>query len=157
MKSVKSTVLDKAYKDERDAIARERILLVRRVLSDKQHIESVAKELHRSRSWAYKWYKRYGDEGLEGLRDRPRSGKPPAISTETMEKIKQELSGSSTGWDFRQVMDLIQKRTGVKYHKVHIYRLLHRWGFVSKVPQKRFARTASQKEKKDFKKGYKRP
>lgn len=157
MKSVKSTLLDKAYKDERDAIVRERILLVRRVLSDRQDIESVARELHRSRSWAYKRHKRYHDEGLEGLEDKPRSGKPPIISKETMYAIKQELSDSRTGWDFRQVMDLIQKKTGVRYHKVHVYRLLHRWGLVSKVPQKMFARTASPKEKKSFKKGHKRP
>jgi transposase len=36
----------------------------------------VARELHKSRAWAYKWYKRYNDEGLEGLRDIPRSGRP---------------------------------------------------------------------------------
>ena len=70
-----------------------------------------------------------------------------------MDKIKQELSDSRIGWDFRQVMSLIQKRDGVKYHKVHIRRLLHKWGFKSKVPQKRFVRTASRKEKKGFKKG----
>ncbi len=52
--------LDKAYKDEHDADVKERILLVRHILSDKQqHIESVAQELHKSRAWAYKWYKRY--------------------------------------------------------------------------------------------------
>jgi putative transposase len=130
-----STKLDRVYRNERDARVRERILLVIRISSDKQHIDSVARELHRSRAWAYKWYKRYNDEGLEeGLKDKPRSGKPPAISTETMDKIKQELSDSNTGWDFRQVMDLIQKKTGIKYHKVHIYRLLHRWGFSPKVP-----------------------
>src|SRR5215210_1873513 len=39
---------------------------------------------------------------------------------------------------FRQVMDLIYRKTGVRYHGVHIYRLLHKWGFKSKVPQKRF-------------------
>jgi putative transposase len=151
---LKSHPLDKTYKNERDARVRERILLVIRISSDKQRIDSVARELHRSRSWAYKWYKRYNDEGLEeGMKDKPRSGKPPITSKETMDEIKQELSGSSTGWDFRQVMDLIQKKTGIRYHKVHVYRLLHRWGFSSKVPQKRFVRTASQKEKKGFKKG----
>jgi hypothetical protein len=50
---LKSTVLDKAYKDEHDADVKERILLVRRVLSDQQHIESVAQELlHKSRAWS---------------------------------------------------------------------------------------------------------
>ena len=148
-----STKLDGVHRNERDARVRERILLVIRISSDKQHIESVARELHRARSWAYKWCKRCSDEGLEGLRDRQRSGKPSAIPKEEMDKIKQELSDSSTGWDFRQVTNIIQKRTGVRYHEVHIRRLLHKWGFKSKVPQKRFARTASQKEKKGFKKG----
>ena len=151
---LKSQLLDKICKNEHDARVRERVLLVIRISSDKQRIDPVARELHRSRSWAYKWYKRYNDEGLEeGMKDKPRSGKPSILSKETMDEIKQELSGSSTGWDFKEVMDLIQKRTGVKYHKVHIYRLLHRWGFSSKVPQKRFVRAASQKEKKGFKKG----
>jgi transposase len=81
--------------------------------------------MHKSRAWAYKWYKRYKDEGLEGLKDRQRSGKPSAISNETKEKIKQELSNSNTGWDTKEVMNHIQKKTGVKYHEVHIRRLLH--------------------------------
>ena len=152
---MKARVLDKAYKNEHDGCLKERILLIIRVSSDKQHVESVASELHRSRAWAYKWYKRYKDEGIKGLRDRPRSGKPSMVSSETTDKIIQELSNSNTGWDFRQVMDLIQKRTGMKYHEVHIRRLLHKWGFSPKVPQKRFVRTATKEEKKDFKKGYK--
>ena len=150
-------ILDKAYRNERDARVRERILLIIRVSPDKQHIESIAKELHRARSWAYKWHKRYRDEGMEGLRDRERNGRPSAMSKEEMDKTRQELSDGNTGWDIRQVMDLIKKKTGIKYHKEHIRRLLHKWGFVPKVPQKRFVRTASQKEKKGFKKGYKKP
>lgn len=96
MKSINSSVLDKVYKDELDVDVKERILLVIQVISDNQHIESVAQELHRSRSWAYKWYKGYNDKGLEGLNDKPRIGKPSTISKETMEKIKQELSASNT-------------------------------------------------------------
>src|SRR5580765_5446149 len=86
---------------------------------------------------------------IEGLRDSP-SGKPLTIPKEKMDEIRQELSDSNTDWDFREVMDLIQKRTGVRYHEVHITRLLHRWGFLSKVTQKRFVRTASIRKKKGF-------
>jgi len=152
---LKPIVLDKTYTDERDTDVKERILLVRRVLIDKQHIESVAQELHKSRAWAYKWYKRYIDEGLDGLKDKPRSGRPPLVKHDLMIKIRKELEDSNTGWDFRQVMDIIQKKTSVKYHEVHIYRLLHKWGFVPKVPMKRFVRTASKEEKMSFKKEYK--
>lgn len=118
---MKSTVLDKAYNDERDADVKERILLVRRVITDKQHIESAAQELHKSRAWAYKWYKRYNDKGLEGLKDKSRSGRPPLVEHNLMIKIRKELEDSNNGWDFRQVMDIIQKRTAIKYHEVHIY------------------------------------
>lgn len=153
---MKSILLDNAYKNESDADVKERIHLIRRILADKQHIESVAQELHKSRAWAYKWYKRYSDKGLEGLKDKPRSGRPPLVNQDLMMEIRKELSDSNVGWDFRQVTNLIQKMTDVKYHKVHIYRLLHKWGFVKKVPQKRFIRTASKEEKKKFKKEYKR-
>ena len=84
---MKSSVLSKAYRNERDARVKERILLIIRVSSDKQHIESAASELHRSRAWAYKWYKRYNDEGIEGLRDKQRSGKPCEMSKEETDKI----------------------------------------------------------------------
>ena len=106
MKSIKSSALDKAYNDKRDADVKERILLARRILSDKQHIESVAQELHKSRAWAYKWYKRYNEEGLEGLKDKPRSGRPPLVEHDLMIKIRKELEDSNTGWDFRQVMNI---------------------------------------------------
>ncbi len=64
----------------------ERILLVIRASSDKQHIEFVAKELDRAISWAYKWYNRYNNEGLK---DKP-SGEPSVVSKEVKDKIKQE-------------------------------------------------------------------
>jgi transposase len=64
--------------------------------------------------------------------------------------IRKELEDLNTGWDFRQVMNIIQKRTGIKYHEVHIYWMLHRWGFSSKVPQRKFAKAATQEEKKEF-------
>lgn len=149
-----TTVLNNAYKKEKDSNVKERILLVRRVKIDKQEASSVAEnELNRSRWWAYKWLHRFDKEGgLEGLKDKERSGRPPDVPKDVMVKIRQELADSNTGWDFRQVMDLIYKKAGVRYHEVHIYRLLHKWGFKSKVPQKRFVNTASAKEKKSFKK-----
>lgn len=146
------STLDKAYRQESNPDVRERILLVRRVVDDKQHIVNVAKELHRCRAWAYKWYRRYNYYGLQGLKDKAKTGRPPTVPKYVMVKIRKELADSNKGWDFRQVMDLIYKKSGVRYHEVHIYRLLHKWGFKSKVPQKRFVNTASVKEKKKFKK-----
>ncbi|HJT83380.1 MAG TPA: winged helix-turn-helix domain-containing protein [Nitrososphaeraceae archaeon] len=46
----------------------------------------------------------------------------------------------------------IYKKTGARYHKVYVYRLLHKWGLKSKIPQKEFINTASVKDKRKFQK-----
>ena len=58
---IASTVWDYAYKHESNANVRERILLVRRIMSDGQDIGMVSKELHRSIAWAYKWLIGYSE------------------------------------------------------------------------------------------------
>ena len=150
---IASTVLDYAYKHESNANVRERILLIRRITSDGKDIVLVSKEeLHRSRAWACKWLKRFDKEGLEGLKDKPRSGRPPDVPKDKLSKIRSELSENPSGWKAKEIMNIIHRKTGVMYHEVHIYRLLHKWGFSPKVPRKRFVNTASNKEKKQFKK-----
>ena len=146
--------LDSVYRKEINANIKERILLVKHVRYDKQEAANTAEiELGKTRTWAYKWLHRFDKDGLEGLKDKKRTGRPPNVPKDVMVKIRKELTDSDIGWDFRQVMDLIYKKTGVRYHEVHIYRLLHKWGFKPKVPQKRFVNSASStKEKKRFKK-----
>ena len=146
-------LLDDAYRTEKNVDVRERLLLVRRVLVDNEEISRLAEnELHRSRWWAYKWVKRYAESGLEGLKNLPRTGRPPQVSGQKFAEIKRELSENLAGWRAKQVMNIIYEKTGIRYHEVHIYRLLHKWGFSPKVPRKRFINTASNKEKKQFKK-----
>ena len=145
--------LDAAYRRESDANVRERILLVRRVRVDRKEAASVAEvELHRTRAWAYKWLKRFNEEGLDGLQSRHRSGRPPDVPEEKMMVIKRELSQKPSGWRIKEIMNLIYEKSGVRYHEVHVYRLLHKRGFTPKVPQKRFVNAASKEEKIRFKK-----
>ena len=145
--------LDYAYRYESHANVRERILLLRRVRIDNQEAASVAElELHRFRGWAYKWLKRYNNEGILGLKDKPRSGRPADVPVEKLLEVRKELSENPSGWKVKQIMNIIYERTGVRYHEVLVYRLLHKWGFKPKVPQRRFINTASKEEKEVFKK-----
>ena len=150
---ISAAVLNSAYRNARDADVRERILLITRVMLDKNEASGVAeKEFHRSRWWAYKWLKRFDNAGLNGLKNKHRSGRPPEVSEEATAKIRKELSENQSGWMAKEVMNLIYERTGVKYHEVHIYRLLHRWGFSPKVPRMKFVNAASQQDKNKFRK-----
>jgi transposase len=78
------------------------------------------------------------------------------VSEEKLSKIRSELSENPSGWKAKEIMNIIYERTGIRYHEVHIYRLLHKWKFSPKVPRKRFVNTASNEEKKQFKKRLRR-
>jgi transposase len=140
------------YKRESDPNVKERLLLVLKVEGDGMIPARVAKELRRSRTWASDWLARYDNEGVDGLRDRPKSGRPAQLSPQVVFKIRKKLTESRQGWSTKQVNDIILQEGGIKYHCVHIYRLLHKWGFKQKVPRKVHVNTASKEEKDTFKK-----
>jgi transposase len=145
--------LKKLYRREEDAKVKERLLLILRVEVDGAIPASAAKQLHRSRPWASYWLERFSKEGLDGLGDKPRSGRPSKLPVEVVMRIRRRLSESKEGWTTRQVQELIAKMGGgVTYHYTHVYRLLHRWGFKLKVPRRRHINTASKMEKMAFKK-----
>ena len=152
MSSLTKSKLVNLYKKENDPKVKERLLLIIKVREDKQIPFRVVKEIHRSNPWASDWLKRYDKEGLEGLRNRTKSGRPPELTEEISYQIKKELKESKQGWTTKQVEELIVKKSGIKYHYTHIYRILRKWGFKQKVPRKVHVNTASNEEKESFKK-----
>jgi putative transposase len=149
---VTKTNLVRLYKKEKDPKVKERLLLVIRVRADKQVPFRVVKEINRSNPWASYWLKRYDKQGIEGLKDRPKSGRYPKISRQIEYRIRTVLKESNQGWTTKQVEQMIVEKTGVKYHYTHIYHVLRKWGFRQKVPRKIHVNTASAEEKEEFKK-----
>lgn len=137
---------------EKDVKVKERMLLVLNVVYHGRIAAHVTKDLHRSRSWACQWLKRYDRQGLDGLKDIPKSGRPTELPEEIEYEIKTILTDSNQGWTTKQVEELITKESGIRYHSNHIYRILRRWGLKQKVPRKVHINTASAEEKDEFKK-----
>src|SRR3954449_12054269 len=106
------------YKKENDSKVKERLLLIIKVREDKQIPFRVVKDMHRSRAWASDWLKRYDKEGIEGLKDRTKSGRPTEIPEDIEYQIKKELSSSKQGWTTKQVEELIIKKSG---NKISLY------------------------------------
>jgi transposase len=61
------------------------------------------KEFRRSRWWAYKWMKRYAESGFEGLKNLPRTRRPPQVSGQEFAEIKRELSENLAGWKAKKL------------------------------------------------------
>jgi transposase len=119
---------ERSYRMEKDVNVKERMLLVLNVVYHGRIAAHVAKDLHRSRSWACQWLKRYERQGLDGLKDIPKSGRPTELPEEIEYEIKTILTDSNQGWTTKQVEELITKERGIRYHSNHIYRILRRWG-----------------------------
>ena len=102
--------LIRLYKKEVNLKLKERMLLVIKVEHDSIIPAYAADELHRSRPWGLYWLKRYVEEGIEGLKNRPKSGRHPDIPREVIYEIKNELASRKEGWTTKQVEDLIVRK-----------------------------------------------
>ena len=101
--------LTELYKRESNTKVKERLLLILRVEGDEQLSAHVVKAIHRSKPWASYWLDRYNKEGIEGLRDKPKSGRVPDLPLEIAIKIRKKLTESRQGWSPKQVNDMIYK------------------------------------------------
>jgi transposase len=117
------TALSRSRREEARMVERSRIILV--CLEGKE-IQQVARELATSIPTVSKWRKRFADKGLDGLRDRPRSGKPPvydsAFRDQVLALLEQLPPAGLSRWDGQSVA----QQLGASVHAV--WRLLRREG-----------------------------
>jgi putative transposase len=63
---------------------------IRRVNSG-ESVSAVCRELRRSRTWYYKWRKRYEESGPEGLKDQRPGHAPSKKTSASMQKLVQSI------------------------------------------------------------------
>ena len=68
----------------------QRVLMIANMLEGMEH-EEAARLAGLSRSTAYEWHNRYEEDGLEGLRDRPRPGRQPRVDAATSARLKDRI------------------------------------------------------------------
>jgi len=147
--------LYQAYKAEEDAKVRERILMNMRLLEGKSTYK-VGYELRCVPSKVQYWKKRFREEGVEGLGDRPRSGRPRLLSRreeEMIQRIVERPRVSKEGvssWTTTHVRALIRRKAGVTYTTRHVIRLMHRWGFEKIKPRPEHCHAASKTTRHQF-------
>ena len=140
-----------SYKKERDGKIKERILMLIHSYEGKSS-RGVGKILQCDQKLVLYWKKRYALEGLEGLKTKPRSGKPTLFSRRQEEKIRRKIAEENPAnpWTTKKVCELIKKETGIKYSQRHVQRILRKWEFNLLVPRPTFWQKASGEEIKNF-------
>jgi transposase len=69
--------------------------MIANLLEGMEH-EEVARLAGLSRSAAYEWHNRYEEEGITGLRDRPRPGRQPRVDAVTSVQLKERIVAGAT-------------------------------------------------------------
>jgi transposase len=86
--------------------------------SDK-NMDEICTEVRMSRAAVNKWRQRFRKDGIDGLHDKPRSGKPPIIKAEDKARVI-ELATSSPGEGYTNwSQQRIAEKTGMSQSKVH--------------------------------------
>jgi len=143
--------LKAAYGREKGLKVKERMKMALGVLEGLSTYE-VAERLRCPQPNVVYWKKRFEEEGLEGLKDRPRSGRPPKVTRWKLQRIKT-LVEKKQCWTATEVMKLIYEKTDVQYSLMHVTRLLHSWGLSKQRPRRKHINAASDEEVERFKKG----
>jgi transposase len=107
----------------------------------------LAAVLKAPRSKISEWLARYQTDGVDGLLEGYRSGRPPELTAEQHQQLGDILDsgpvayGLDNGvWTSPMIAWVIEEEFGVTYHPGHVRRLLHRLGFSVQRPRRVLAR-----------------
>lgn len=111
--------------------------LLRQGLSQSQ----VARAVGVHRQSVSRWAQELEVSGVRGLRKAGRAGRPAKLSATQLREVEGALKrgpeafGFASGlWTARRVRDLIEYRTGVRYHADHVWRILRKLNWSCQRP-----------------------
>ena len=134
--------LEVAARHERDGRVRARMLAMLH-LARGHTVAQTAGRYALGKSVLYGWIRRHDGEGVEGLRDRARSGQPQRLAREHEQAFLQRLhAGPPPGsglaaWRGEDLRALLRQEFDAEYSLSGVYALLHRLGQSSLVPRPR--------------------
>jgi transposase len=111
--------LDTFVKQTREARVFRRAQAVREVVKG-QRLQTVSDALSLTYSALRKWVYRFANQGVQGLVDRPRSGRPPKVTGELAQHLNRlveqdplEHGSRSSQWSCRELATVLARETGV--------------------------------------------
>ena len=104
----------------------------------------VAAMVGAPRQTVYRWREVLQAEGIDGLRNMSKGGRPALLGAEELMRLQVALLEGPTAhgfgtplWTLKRVRVFIEREFGVHYSEVHVWRLLGQMGFSSQKPERR--------------------
>ena len=124
------TTLDTVLKQTKAARVFRRAQAVREVVAG-HHVKAVSALFHFTNSALRKWVQRFARQGPQGLRDRPRSGRPPTVTCELAQQLNRLIDQDPlqhgarySQWSCRELATVLARETGVQLGRESVRRVL---------------------------------
>jgi transposase len=136
---------------------------IRAVLLNHQEKTSgeIARLLSSPRSRVSEWLKDYEEQGIDGLKEGHRSGRPSRLNDLQKIMICDILDsgpiayGQMSGiWSAKIISQIIKDEFNVQYHPSHVWKLLQDFGFTVQSPKRLLAKADNEKRQKWIKETY---
>lgn len=134
-------LLEQAIRHAERPEIRQRAMAIR-MLHLGKHPSEVAEILAVSLPTIYNWHTRFREAGLEGLANRPKSGRPGIadedycrILEDTLEHSPLDLGYAFTIWTVKRLCDHLEKKTGKRLSESRLRHLLKEKDYRYKRPR----------------------
>ena len=121
-----------------------------RHLYNKKSIKEAADLEEISISTAYEWVNRWNEGGIEGLKTKPRSGRPGSLSEEDKEKL-DILFFETPFLTTEKAHKIIKDNFGLDFTPKHVRTILHQLDYDYSKPYSKF-KESDENKRKEFKK-----
>ena len=123
------------YSKEKDPKVKERLLMVIHAKEGRTSRE-IANILKKSFKSVTIWINRFNKKGLEGLKNRSKSGKPPKMNKEQFQSLEKDIEKSPRDFGYNQdfwttklLRIHILQHYITSYTDRHMQRLFHKFGY----------------------------
>lgn len=134
--------LDHLYHTTKDPRLRTRAQMVFLAGEQGLRVPQIAAIVRESEATVLRWRKRYRAEGIEGLQDAPRPGRPSEITATSRAAVlaavrrrPRSLGLPFSVWTLQRLADYLAERTGLRVSDETVRRALKDEGLVRRRPQ----------------------
>lgn len=112
------------------------------LLHVEQDVVKVAGQLGVSKASIHNWHRRWREDGIEGLADQPRSGRPRKANETYQSVLENTLASHPSDWGYafqiwtlKRLREHMKQETGIDLSIGRIEYWLGQWGYVYRRPK----------------------
>lgn len=156
LSGISTAQLKKLYGAEKNAKAKVRLLAAIHRKNGRS-LDEIAELTGHARSTVHNWLRRFQKRSIEAKDAIKQTGRPAQLTEQQRVKLVKILErgpphNANGLWNTKEVKDLIKKKFKRTFVNQHIRRILVELGFSLQTPGKQHYKSASEEEKKKFKK-----